>query len=144
MKKFGFGHRALALLLVVVMTLQLLPLGVFAAFGDLQSSDTGVDVSTIGKNDAINWPIKVYDYLSDGMLFEWMDTNTTTTSSKPNVTYNHTDGTSYVTPYGGGYKNPVTVVGYDFTYASSTSWSTSSEYSPYAHWNNGYQGRCFY
>ena len=143
MKKTGFIHRALALLLVVILTIQLLPVGTLAAFGDLRGGETGVDLSTLGQKDAINWPIKVYDYLSDGMLFEWMDTNTTTTSSKPNVTYNHTDGTAYVTPYGGGYKNPVTVVGYDFTYASSTSWSTSFEYSPYAHWNNGYQGRCF-
>ena len=132
MKKTGFIHRALALLLVVILTIQLLPVGTLAAFGDLRGGETGVDLSTLGQKDAINWPIKVYDYLSDGMLFEWMDTNTTTTSSKPNVTYNHTDGTAYVTPYGGGYKPPVTVLGSDFTYGTSVNYSISAtENSPF-------------
>ena len=126
MKKTGFIHRALALLLVVILTIQLLPVSTLAAFGDLRGGETGVDLSTLGQKDAINWPIKVYDYLSDGMLFEWMDTNTTTTSSKPNVTYNHTDGTSYVTPYGGGYKPPATVLGSDFTYGTSVNYSISA------------------
>ena len=141
MKKTGFIHRALALLLVVMLTIQLLPVGTLAAFGDLRGGETGVDLSTLGQKDAINWPIKVYDYLSDGMLFEWMDTNTTTTSSKPNVTYNHTDGTSYVTPYGGGYKPPATALGSDFTYGTSVNYSISAtENSPFYYYGaNGKQ-----
>ena len=141
MKKTGFIHRALALLLVVILTVQLLPVGTLAAFGDLQGGNTGVDLSTLGQNDAINWPIKVYDYLSDGMLFEWMDTNTTTTSSSPNITVGHTKGTSYVVPYGGGYKPPATVYGSDFTYAASSNYSTSTQNSPFYYY--GYNGKTY-
>ena len=128
------------MLLVVLMTVQLLPLSAFATFGDLQSWDPGVDLSTLKQEDAINWPIKIYDYLSDGMLFEWMDTNTTTSSSSPYLPVGHSDGTAYITPYGGGYKPPVTsYLGYDFTYGASLAWSTSSIYSPNYHYNtNGY------
>ena len=114
MKKIRLPHRILAMALVILMTVQLLPLNAFA-FGALQSWDPGVDLSTLKQEDAINWPIKVYDYLSDGMLFEWMDTNTTTSSSSPNVTVGHTDGPSQIAPYGGGYKPPTTALGSDFT-----------------------------
>ena len=131
MKKTGLIHRTLALLLVAVMAIQLVPMNVLAKFGDLQGGDPGVDLTTLNQTDAINWPIKVYDYLSDGMLFEWMDTNTSTSSSSPNITVGHTDGTSQVTPYGGGYKNPVTKFGSDFTYAASVNYSSSNWNSPY-------------
>ena len=142
MKKFGFGHRALALLLVVVMTLQLLPLGVLATFGDLQSWDPGVQLDTMGKQDAINWPIKVYDYLSDGMLFEWFDTNTSASSSSPNIPWGNTNGAGAVTPYGGGYKPPVTALGLDFTYGSSMAWG-SDTYSPRWGLNNKSWGTAY-
>ena len=69
MKKIRLPHRILAMALVILMTVQLLPLNVFATFGDLQSWDPGVDLSTLEQEDAINWPIKVYDYLSDGILW---------------------------------------------------------------------------
>ena len=142
MKKFGFAHRALAMLLVLVMTLQLLPLGVLATFADLKAADPGVTISSLKQDDTINWPIKVYDYLSDGMLFEWMDTNTTTNSSNPKLSIGHSDGTSEVTPYGGGYKNPVTELGVDFTYddSSNYAWNTSSSYSPLYHWKYNHYG----
>ena len=130
MKKIRLPHRILAMALVILMTVQLLPLNAFA-FGALQSWDPGVDLSTLKQEDAINWPIKVYDYLSDGMLFEWMDTNTTTSSSSPNVTVGHTDGPSQIAPYGGGYKPPTTVLGSDFTYSASTNYSSSNYNSPY-------------
>ena len=80
MKKTRLSHRILAMVLVILMTVQLLPLSAFAKFGDLQSWNPGVDLSTLKQEDAINWPIKIYDYLSDGMLFEWMDTNAGSTS----------------------------------------------------------------
>lgn len=31
----------------------------------------------MNQEDAINWPIKIYDYLDDGMLFEWNDSTHT-------------------------------------------------------------------
>lgn len=129
MKKTRLSHRILAMVLVVLMTVQILPLNVFAKFGDLQAWDPGVDLSTLKQEDAINWPIKVYDYLSDGMLFEWMDTNTTTSSSSPNLTVGNTDGSSQVSQYGGGYKPPITALGIDFTYDKSNAYS-STTYSP--------------
>ena len=130
MKQTGFIRRTLALLLVLIMTVQLLPMGAMASFGDLKSADPGVELDTLKQEDAINWPIKVYDYLSDGMLFEWMDSNTTTYSSSQKLTVGHTDE-AYITPYGGGYKPPVTEKGSDFTYAASSNYSSSNYNSPY-------------
>ena len=129
MKKTTLSHRILAMVLILIMTIQLLPLSAFAAFGDLQSWDPGVDLSTLKQEDAINWPIKVYDYLSDGMLFEWMDTNTTTSSSSPTLSFDNDDASSKVSQYGGGYKPPVTALGIDFTYDASDAYS-STTYSP--------------
>lgn len=127
MKKTRLSHRILAMVLVVLMTVQLLPLSAFATFGDLQSWNPGVDLSTLKQDDAINWPIKIYDYLSDGMLFEWMDTNTTTYSGSPTLPVGSTNGTSYVVPYGGGYKPPATMLGTDFTYDGKESgWTTDT------------------
>ena len=154
MKRTSLINRILAMLLVVIMTVQLLPLSVFAAFGDLQSATPGVDISTLKQEDAINWPIKVYDYLSDGMLFEWMDTNTTTYSGSPSLPVGSTDGNSYVVPYGGGYKAPTTVLGSDFTYDGKESgWTTDTyknakdsdgnyyrHYSPYYYYSSSSYG----
>jgi hypothetical protein len=141
MKKTRLSHRILAMVLVVLMTAQLLPLNAFAAFGDLKGAATGVDISTLKQEDAINWPIKIYDYLSDGMLFEWMDTNTTTSSSSPNLTVGNTDASS-ITPYGGGYKPPVTALGLDFTYGASVAWGNTT-YSPRYGYNNNNWGKSY-
>ena len=132
MRKFGFGHRVLALLLVLIMTVQLLPLGALAdAFGALKGADAGVDLtgdSAVGMNNSINWPIKVYDYLNDGMLFEWNDTNTSGNIVDSHHTvnnYSDNDGdgdydkwvtTQVAVPYAGGKKPPLTQMGTDFTY----------------------------
>ena len=140
MKKSGFARRAVAMLLVLVMTLQLLPLGVLAwNFGQLKTADSGVDIDTLGDEDSINWPIKIYDYLSDGILFELNDSNVGGTDASQGTTIPTGSTEGYVAPYGGGYSPPVTAKGVDFTYGSSTAWSSSSGSSPYYHWNtNGY------
>ena len=118
MKKFGFARRALAMLLVIIMTLQIIPAGVLAlnSTGELvtgsevHSNVTGIVNNTLSKDDAINWPIKIYDYLNDGMLFEWNDSQDT----------GYSDGgyhsmTGGQPPYGGGTTPPATVIGTDFT-----------------------------
>ena len=76
MKKLNLGKRLVALVLVLLMMLSLVPLSVFAATkGDIVTSENkgvvGFDTSTLNKNGTINWPVKIYDYLSDGMLFEF-------------------------------------------------------------------------
>ena len=146
MKKTHLSTRILAMVLVLVMTIQLLPLSAFAAFGDLQSWDPGVDLSTLKQEDAINWPIKIYDYLSDGMLFEWMDTNTNASSSSPNIPFGSTS-MGATAPYGGGYKSPVATRITDFTYDVSsvvTPWSTaSSSSSTYYEWNTNNRGKAY-
>ncbi len=76
MKKFNFGKRVLAFVLVFVMLMSLLPLSVMAATkGDIVTDSrftgTGIVNDTLNQNGTINWPIKVYDYLADGMLFEF-------------------------------------------------------------------------
>ena len=129
MKKTTLSHRILAMVLILIMTFQMLPLNAFATFGDLQAWDPGVDLSTLKQEDAINWPIKIYDYLSDGMLFEWMDTNTNTSSSSSTLPFDNDDASSKVSQYGGGYKPPVTTLGIDFTYDASDAYS-STTYSP--------------
>ena len=117
------------MLLVVILTFQLLPMGVFATYGNISNGELGVDLSTLKKDDAINWPIKVYDYLSDGMLFEWNDN-----TSIKDIPDGKDDVNSTV-PYGGGSAPPITKLGYDFTFDSDregdyTSWSSDWSYSP--------------
>ena len=141
MKKTSLSMRVLAMLLVIIMTVQILPLNALGlAFGLLQSTDTGVDLDTVNQKDAINWPIKIYDYLDDGMLFEWNDS--THTGDFPTGNDSTTKNT---VPYGGGANPPVTTLGYDFTYGTSLGWSTSNNYSPWYFYNNTnyYYGRSY-
>lgn len=141
MKKTGFARRALAMLLVVVMTLQVIPGSVLAlnSVGDLvtgnqvQSNVTGIVNNTLSAEDAIKWPIKIYDYLDDGMLFEWNDSQDT---GYVDGTYH--DATGGTPPYGGGTMAPTTKIGVDFTdpkayteagWKSYTSGSTGNRYA---------------
>ena len=75
MKKLGFGSRLLAMLLVLTMVMSYIPASVLAAavVGDTKSdkSDMGLAEGSLDTTDTIRWPIKVYDYLNDGMLFEY-------------------------------------------------------------------------
>ena len=148
MKKTRLSHRILAMVLVILMTVQLLPLSAFAKFGDLQSWDPGVDLSTLKQEDAINWPIKIYDYLSDGMLFEWMDTNAGSTSDGHHtVTNKDSSGNTSINehiavPYAGGATAPLTEMGNDFTYDtrlnSYVTQGSSSYQLGYTAWSAGY------
>ena len=70
MKKFHIGKRLLAALLALVMIVSIIPFSVFADIGDVADGKTGLDTN-INTLDTISWPIKVYDYLNDGMLFEY-------------------------------------------------------------------------
>ena len=120
MKRTKLSHRILAMLLVVLLTVQVLPLNAMALdFGILQSVETGINLGTVNQEDAINWPIKIYDYLDDGMLFEWNDS--THTGSLP-VGSNST--TANAVPYGGGAHPVVTTIGTDFT-GPNTMFSTA-------------------
>ena len=111
MKKTSLSMRVLAMVLVLIMTVQLIPANVFA-FGELKSVETGIKVDTLKKEDAINWPIKIYDYLDDGMLFEWNDSLNSGTS----MATGNSDGEGNTTPYGGGAPPVWTKAGTDYTY----------------------------
>ena len=113
MKKHGIGSRLLSLLLVLAMVLPVLPLNAFAAVGDIATDekvgDTGLD-GNIDPSDTISWPIKVYDYLNDGMLFEFANVNDATDDISDTL------GGAY----GGGmpapqFKGAVNIIGTDYT-----------------------------
>ena len=123
MKKLGIGKRLLSGLLALIMVLSLLPLSVFAAMGDLRDGETGLDAN-IDTKDTISWPIKIYDYLNDGLLFEY--------ASAQDASLTNLGGDAY----GGGVRMPGDIsyqgeiLGSDFTVNSSE----SGEY---------YDGECY-
>ena len=101
MKKIGFVHRLLVILLVMVMVVQVVPMGVWAALNDVAKGDPGVDTSKLNDEGAIRWPVKIYDYLNDGMLFEYA-----------NALDDGVDNNQYA----GGELTPVTTLGTDYTH----------------------------
>ena len=116
----NFTKRALALALALVLALSVVPGSVYAAVGDVAAGtyagSTGLS-GNIDTSDSINWPIKIYDYLNDGMLFEYSSTGGGNQTSLGNWVY------------GGGERMPVYgVTGYDYTinggYISTVSSST--------------------
>ena len=123
MKKFRIGKRLLAGLLALIMVVSLLPLSVLAALGDLRDGETGLD-KDIDTRDTISWPIKIYDYLNDGLLFEY--------AAAQDSSLSNLGGDAY----GGGAKMPGKIfyegeiLGSDFTVNSTE----SSEY---------YDGECY-
>lgn len=80
MKKHGMGKKLLAALLALAMVLPMMPLQAFAAVGDKQNGNTGLQ-NGINTEDTIKLPIKIYDYLNDGMLFEYAENNVSGTAS---------------------------------------------------------------
>ncbi len=71
MKKTAFCKRLLTIVLALAILISAVPMGAMAATGDFGGFyDTGL-VDGINVQDSINWPIKIYDYLNDGMLFEY-------------------------------------------------------------------------
>jgi len=129
MKKLGIGNRLFAGLLALIMVVSLIPFSVFAADGDLRDGETGLDAN-INTLDTISWPIKVYDYLNDGLLFEY--------ASAQDSSMTNLGGDAY----GGGAKMPGDIsyggeiLGSDFTVNSSEAY----EYYDgecYDHWLYG-------
>ena len=116
MKKNSMSSRALALLLALVMVLSVVPAGVFAAnIGDLYAGDTGIKNNTLGSEDPINWPVKIYDYLDDGILFECAQANIKDAAVASQDSYYN--GIKYL--YGGGKNQAYVDEGSDFT---GTAW----------------------
>ena len=125
MKKLGIGSRLLAGLLALTMLVSMVPLSVFAADGDLKDGATGLDTN-INTLDTISWPIKVYDYLNDGLLFEY--------ASAQDSSMSDLGGDAY----GGGAKMPGDIsykgeiLGSDFTVNSSE--TEFYDGKTYSHW----------
>lgn len=119
MKKSGFAHRGLAMLLVLIMVLQWVPITSWAAVNDIATGNKGgvlgFDTSTFNEEGAINWPIKIYDYLNDGMLFEYANVLTEEIDDSTN------DEVAGGAAYGGGEKMPVTMLGTDYTVSAAYS-----------------------
>ncbi len=126
MKKLNLGKRLVALVLVFIMVVTLVPASVFAAnIGDIGVGDfagsTGIKNETLNQDGIINWPIKVYDYLSDGMLFEFAQYGGTTLySSYKGLTSSTSGGGQYMwgepMPYGNKYTTDYTA---DATYSTN-------------------------
>ena len=120
MKKTGFARRGLAMLLSLIMVLQMVPvIGSRASDDDIASGedagDMGIYPSTLNQEGSINWPVKIYDYLNDGMLFEYANVLTQDISSST------TSEVAGGAGYGGGEKVPVTSLGTDYTHPAAYS-----------------------
>ncbi|MBQ1977343.1 MAG: hypothetical protein II225_01200, partial [Ruminococcus sp.] len=114
MEKSKFGRRVLAFVLVLIMVASALPLSAMAAKLDIatgtDAGTTGIQEDTLNKNGTISWPIKIYDYLADGMLFEFAQAD-------GSVMYSSNKGTTddYTGQYVLGKPMPTIGVGHDFT-----------------------------
>lgn len=78
MKKHRISKRIFAMLLVICMLFTMLPANVSAAnAGDIVDNGMGLYEDSEGKeaglsySDSITWPIEIYDYANDGMLFDY-------------------------------------------------------------------------
>ena len=73
MKKQRIKERVFAILLVVCMVFTMLPANAYLAVakGDIGDVKTGVLDEKTNYDDNISWPIDIYDYHNDGMLFEF-------------------------------------------------------------------------
>lgn len=131
MKKSKFGLRVIALILTFIMVFSLIPIQVLAAINDIatgtEAGNTGIKNDTLGNNGTINWPVKIYDYLADGMLFEYSNFNGEEILDE---SYSTAGGGLY----GGGAPMPVTKLGSDYTgdwiYTTFTANYPSGNYNP--------------
>ena len=72
MKKHRISKRILAMMLVICMVFTMLPANVNAAVqGDIGDATMGLQEGSMDDDDTITWPIEIYDYHNDGMLFEY-------------------------------------------------------------------------
>lgn len=70
MKKYRIRERVFAIALVICMVLTIMPANANAAVkGDVVNGDMGV--TDINYDDKIIWPVEIFDYSNDGMLFEF-------------------------------------------------------------------------
>ena len=106
----------MALLLAVVTVVSIIPMAAFAAVGDIVNNDPGLLPETLGQGGSINWPVKIYDYLNDGMLFE----PATARPSNSGATFSNTD-----MPYAGGRVMPLATLGMNY--------GLNAAYSDYAY-----------
>lgn len=133
MKKLGIGSRLLAMLLALTMIVSMIPLSVFAADGDISAGKTGLD-SDIDTLDTISWPIKVYDYLNDGLLFEYASAQDSSISDRDGDAY----GGGEIMP--GEFHNSGVLLGNDYTVNSSE--TEIYDYNAYDFWlwsKSGYE-----
>ncbi|MBQ8577484.1 MAG: fibro-slime domain-containing protein, partial [Clostridia bacterium] len=136
MKIRNKSKRVLSMFLVLAMVMTMLPLTVSAAtVGTLEAGETGLDTD-INTEDTISLPIKIYDYLNDGMLFEYAETQGSANVnqwmraenvSKPTFTIG-VDYTLGKTSYSG-----VKWAGRSYTSGSATVGNTAS--LTYLNWN---------
>ena len=134
MKKYGIGRRGLTLLLVLAMIVSMAP-NTWAAVGDIATGtavgSTGL-TGDINTQDTISWPIKIYDYLNDGMLFEY-----------PNASDTYDIEDDLGGAYGGGTPAPqfggaVSVIGNDYTVSSTyTETAYTGNFASSAYWYSG-------
>ena len=120
MRKLHPASRLLAFILALAMILPMIPgrvLPVSAAIGDIavgdKVGDTGLS-GNIDTTDTISWPIRIYDYLNDGMLFEFANDNSTGTDIPDEKGGAYGGGTP--APHMGGAQ---TVIGTDYTVAGA-------------------------
>ncbi len=115
MKKSKFGARILALVLTLIMVISIVPVSTWAAVHDITTGNyrgtVGVDLNSLGNNGEINWPVKIYDYHSDSMLFEYASSWMMDGSLSLEGTIAEKSGILY----GGGAPMPVTELGTDYT-----------------------------
>lgn len=128
MKKIKFGSRLLAFVLVFIMLVTAAPLSALAGTIGWITTGTyagkvGFDTTTQNQDGTINWPIKIYDYLADGMLFDFPESSATSLAAE---SYSISGGGMYV----GGAPMPVTKLGSDYTgnwiYNNSSTYNTST------------------
>ena len=78
MKGKKIAKRILALVLALLMVIPAPAWDVQAEeIGTLKDAGTGLVAGSLNTSDTISLPIKIYDYLSDGMLFEYAEGNYT-------------------------------------------------------------------
>ena len=117
----------MAMLLALTMILSVVPatlLTANAAVGDIYDDreTTGL-TGDINTKDTISWPIKIYDYLNDGMLFEY-------SSAQDTSIWPHTGGS-----YGGAKPMPMIgkTIGEDYTSVAGYFTVSGGQYSGYTY-----------
>ena len=127
MRKYGIGSRILTALLVMAMVVSMIPTSIFGAIGDMAvgtvAGVTGLD-GDVNPKDTISWPIKIYDYLNDGMLFEYANAGD---SGDISDVVGGAYGGGTPAPHFGDSTSPQLIIGNDYTLHSGASGSPFNE-----------------